>query len=68
MDRMKWTRDGFEIRSACGRFVIRRHCQNPKWWNYWSLTDTRSGTEYPCRTEVSAKTAARNLLTRGVRA
>lgn len=63
MGRMKWNRDEQtgEQRSGCGRFIVRRFCVNPKWWGYFGLTDTATGQEYPCRTEASAKTAARNL-------
>lgn len=59
--RMKWNLVGHEFRSSCGQFIIRRFCMNPKWSGYWGLTDTTTGKEYPCRTESSAKTAARNL-------
>ena len=60
--RMKWTLDeqGRYV-SDCGRFVVSLVCRNPKWSGYWGLTDTKTGTEYPCRTEASAKTGARNL-------
>lgn len=63
MARMKWTADlqRFGWVSDCGRFVIRSVCINPKWHGYWSLFDTATQTERPCRTEASAKTAARNL-------
>lgn len=61
LNRMRWgwSADGLECRSACGRFIIRRTCQNVAWSGYWSLN--YQGKEYPCRTESSAKTAARNL-------
>jgi hypothetical protein len=59
--RIKWIRDGIEQRSSCGRFIIRRFCMNPKWWGYHGLTDTKTGAEFPYRTEASAKTGARNL-------
>lgn len=59
---MKWNRDGYGWVSACGRFIVRTVCMNPKWSGYYGLTDTTTGREYPCRTEASAKTAARNLL------
>jgi hypothetical protein len=59
MARLKWERepDGSQ---RCGPFVLRRFCSFV--WGYWGLTDTRTGREYPCRTEGSAKTAARNLM------
>ena len=61
--RMLWTwRENGDQVSECGRFVIRRTCSNPKWWGYWSLYDTTTETEFPCRSEDSAKTAARNIL------
>jgi hypothetical protein len=61
MERLKWVRDGYTQRTHDGRFEVRSFCMNPKWWGYWGLTDTVTGAEYPCRTEGSAKTAARNL-------
>jgi hypothetical protein len=64
MKRMKWFRDSMssDQRSECGRFIVRRFCTNPKWSGYWGLTDTKTGQEYPCRTESSAKSGARNIL------
>lgn len=62
MKRIKWTFDiqAFGQVSDCGRFIVRGVCRNPKWHGYWSLIDTRTDTEFPCRTEASAKTAARH--------
>jgi hypothetical protein len=63
MQRLKWIRDeqaGHQT-TADGRFLIRTVCMNPKWQGYWGLTDTTTGEEFPCRTEASAKVAARNL-------
>lgn len=58
--RIKWTTDANGLQhSACGRFIISRTCLNPSWWGYWSLRD--GVREYPCRTEASAKAAARRL-------
>lgn len=66
--RMKWIRqaDGSQV-SADGRFRIRLTCQNPNWWGYQSLTDLTTGEEFPCRTEQSAKTGARNIAQKGHR-
>lgn len=35
---------------------------NPKFFNkgYWGLVDNKTDEEFPCRTEYSAKTGARN--------
>lgn len=62
--RMKWLYDTPEgyAKSSCGRFIIRSFCMDTKHSGYWGLTDTKRGTEYPCRTLDSAQTAARNLL------
>jgi hypothetical protein len=60
-ERLKWIHEACEQRSACGRFIIRRFCMNPKWSGYWGLTYTETGEECPCRTEASAKTRARNI-------
>ena len=67
MTRINWHRDAGtgEQRSACGRFTLRPVCLAQKWWGYWGLTDAATGREYPCRTEASAKAAARNLLREG---
>lgn len=63
MARMKWVRSttDFSQTSECGRFILRTVCLNPFRSGYWGLTDKQTGREYPCRTEASAKTAARNL-------
>lgn len=65
--RLRWVREGPEQRTADGRFILRGFCMNPKWGGYVGLTDTATGVEYPCRTEASAKAAARNLNARGTR-
>ena len=65
--RMKWTRDParpwLQV-SACGRFEVGGNIwtQNGTCC-YVRLFDTLAGKEYPCRTETSAKTAARNIRT-----
>lgn len=70
MQRIRWTYSSEycgQVAEA-GRFIVRTGCRNPKWWGYWSLTDATTGEEFPCRTEASAKAAARNILTKGRRA
>lgn len=64
MQRMKWTREteNSDQRSECGRFIVRGFCINAEWSGYWCLYDTKTQTEHPCRTEQSAKSAARNIL------
>jgi len=63
MARMKWKRNSKnnDQHSECGRFIIRAFCVNPKWWGYWGLTVVQTGQEFPCRTEKSAKVAAKNI-------
>jgi hypothetical protein len=67
--RLKWlpcTRGEFGMfRSSCGRFTVASVCMNPAWQGYWGLTDAQTGREYPCRSEESAKTMARNLINYG---
>ncbi len=66
VSRMRWVRDA-ELpcvqRSACGRFVVGL----PTWGRgdgacYVGLLDKLTGREHLCRTEGSAKAAARGLL------
>ena len=65
--RMKWTRDPARpwlMVSDCGRFEIGGTVRpTPYSSDYLCLRDTLTGKEYPCRTDASAKAAARNLRT-----
>jgi hypothetical protein len=62
MNRMKWQRCGSNFQTTDGRFVIHPACNSPHLVGYLGLTDTLTGREFPCRTEASAKAAARNIL------
>lgn len=65
MSRIKWVRDAqlpFIQRTACGRFEVGGTIWTSGGGAYVRLLDTATGREYPCRTEASAKTSARNLL------
>lgn len=63
MQRMKWIRDDRLLlqRSACGRFEVGGSIWTGGGSVYVRLFDILTGKEYPCRTEASAKAAARNL-------
>lgn len=64
--RMKWTRHpelSFIFVSGCGRFEVGGSIWTKGGGVYVRLLDTKTGREFPCRTEASAKTAARNILT-----
>lgn len=65
MARLKWVRDGYHQKTGDGRFVIGGVIWTAVGSRYVRLFDTRTGREYPCRTEASAKAAARNLMTAG---
>jgi len=63
--RMKWNPHpelSFAVVSGCGRFEVGGVIWTKGGGRYVRLFDTKAGKEYPCRTEASAKTAARNIL------